>query len=97
MLKKRKVPMRTCTGCSASRPKRELIRVVRTPDGTVVFDPTGKVAGRGAYLCPNVECLERARKTKRLETALECTLSNETVEQLRAAIEKSAEQPGVRQ
>lgn len=97
MLKKRKVPLRMCTGCSASRPKKELIRIVRTPSGDVVYDPTGKAAGRGAYLCPSVECLERAMKTKRLENALECTLTAAMVDQLREAIGKSAEQPGVGQ
>jgi len=97
LLKKRKVPLRMCTGCAASRPKRELIRVVRTPAGQVVVDPTGKVAGRGAYICPSLDCLEKALKSKRLENALDCTLSAETVDQLREAISKSAQQPGVSQ
>lgn len=97
MQKKRKVPMRMCTGCSASRPKRELLRVVRTPQGDITVDLTGKVAGRGAYLCPDPDCLEKALKSKRLENALECTLSVETVDQLREAVGKSAKQPGVSQ
>lgn len=67
----RKVPMRTCVGCRTSRPKRELVRVVRTPDGDVTVDPTGKLSGRGAYVCPDVRCLERALKAKRLERALQ--------------------------
>lgn len=97
MLKKRKVPMRMCTGCSASRPKRELLRVVRTPQGEITVDPTGKVAGRGAYLCPDPDCLDKALRSKRLENALECTLSAETVDQLREAVSESAKQPGVKQ
>lgn len=97
MLKKRKVPMRMCTGCSASRPKRELLRVVRTPQGEITVDPTGKVAGRGAYLCPDPDCLDKALRSKRLENALECTLSAETVDQLREAVSESAKQPGVNQ
>lgn len=67
----RKVPMRTCVGCRTSRPKRELVRVVRTPDGDVTVDPTGKLSGRGAYVCPDVRCLEQALKAKRLERALQ--------------------------
>ncbi|MGE5561341.1 MAG: RNase P modulator RnpM [Chloroflexota bacterium] len=96
-MKKRKVPMRMCTGCSASRPKRELLRVVRTPQGEITVDPTGKVAGRGAYLCPDPDCLDKALRSKRLENALECTLSAETVDQLREAVSESAKQPGVKQ
>lgn len=86
-----------CTGCSASRPKRELLRVVRTPQGEITVDPTGKVAGRGAYLCPDPDCLDKALRSKRLENALECTLSAETVDQLREAVSESAKQPGVKQ
>lgn len=96
-MKKRKVPMRMCTGCSASRPKRELLRVVRTPQGEITVDPTGRVAGRGAYLCPDPDCLDKALRSKRLENALECTLSAETVDQLREAVGESAKQPGVNQ
>lgn len=95
MLKKRKVPLRMCTGCSASRPKRELLRVVRSPQGEIAVDPTGKAPGRGAYLCPDPACLEKALKSKRLENALECTLSAETVDQLREAVMRSTKQPGV--
>ncbi|MFO7265430.1 MAG: YlxR family protein [Limnochordales bacterium] len=67
----RKVPMRTCVGCRTVRPKRELVRIVRTPAGEVVVDPTGKLAGRGAYVCPDRRCLELAWQGKRLERALQ--------------------------
>ena len=61
--------MRRCTGCNEQRPKRELVRVVRSPEGEVSMDLTGKKAGRGAYLCPSAACLAKARKAKRLERA----------------------------
>lgn len=84
----RRVPIRTCVGCRQERPKRELLRIVRTPDGTVAFDPTGKRSGRGAYICPRLECLEAARKGRQLERALERpvdpALFDELVRQLAA-------------
>lgn len=70
-MKPRKIPQRTCVGCRAVRPKRELVRIVRTPDKEVTVDATGKLAGRGAYVCPDVNCLELAYKGKRLERALQ--------------------------
>ena len=68
----RKLPMRKCTGCAEHFPKMELIRVLRTPEGTIVLDTTGKKSGRGAYLCKNPACLKKAKKARRLETSLEC-------------------------
>lgn len=65
----KKIPMRKCTGCGEMKPKKELIRVVRSPEGEVSLDDTGKKPGRGAYLCPNQACLAKARKGKRLERA----------------------------
>ncbi len=70
----KKIPMRMCAGCAVHKPKKELVRVVRTPDGTVELDLTGKKSGRGAYLCPNPECLKKARKARRIERALECAI-----------------------
>ena len=61
-MKQNKVPMRRCIGCMESRPKRELIRVVASPEGEVRLDPSGKANGRGAYLCPDPECVAKARK-----------------------------------
>ena len=79
----RKVPMRTCVACMTTRPKRELVRVVRTGDGGLVLDRRGKVSGRGAYLCPSVECVERALKGHRLERALEVPLTEALIAELR--------------
>lgn len=67
----KKIPMRMCVGCREMRPKKELIRIVRSPEGEVHADPTGKAAGRGAYVCRNAECLARAQKIRALERALE--------------------------
>lgn len=67
----RKLPQRTCLGCRTVRSKREMIRIVRTPDGTLILDETGKRSGKGAYVCPRTECLELMMKGKRLERALE--------------------------
>lgn len=68
-LQQKKIPVRRCVGCNAQKPKKELVRVVRAPDGNVSVDLTGKKAGRGAYLCPSAACLAKARKAKRLENA----------------------------
>jgi len=68
-LAQKKIPMRMCVGCREMRPKKELVRVVRNAEGLVSLDPIGKAPGRGAYLCPDLACLEHARKTKALERA----------------------------
>ncbi|MGH2478144.1 MAG: RNase P modulator RnpM [Ktedonobacteraceae bacterium] len=70
-------PMRTCIACRESKPKRELLRIVRTPDGHVLLDATGKKAGRGAYLCAKLSCWENALKRKRLEQTFEVAISSE--------------------
>ena len=71
------VPLRTCVSCRETKPKRELLRVVRTPDGHVMIDATGKKSGRGAYLCARLSCWETALKKQRLEQEFELTLSEE--------------------
>lgn len=68
-MKTRKVPLRMCLGCQEMKPKKELVRVVRTPEGPVELDPTGKRNGRGAYLCPNSDCFQTARKGRRFQKA----------------------------
>lgn len=78
----KKIPMRRCVGCMEQRPKRELIRVVRSPEGEISLDTTGKKSGRGAYLCPNPACLAKARKARRLERALECEIPDEVYERI---------------
>ncbi len=83
---RRKIPIRTCVACRTERPKKELARLVRTADGPLKWDPTGKVPGRGAYLCYSVQCLDTAVKRKALERALGCSLSPEQVEELRGRL-----------
>lgn len=73
----RKQPVRKCTGCGEHFPKNELIRVVRTPEGEIVLDAVGKKSGRGAYICKSAACLKKARKARRLETSLECSIPDE--------------------
>lgn len=73
----KKVPTRRCTGCGEHRPKAELVRIVRSPEGEISLDPVGKKPGRGAYLCRNTECLKRARRARRLETCLETAIGEE--------------------
>lgn len=73
----RKIPTRRCTGCGEHRPKLELIRVVRSPEGEISLDKTGKKSGRGAYICKSISCLKKARQKKRLEASLECEIPSE--------------------
>lgn len=80
------VPLRTCISCRESKPKRELLRVVRTPDGHVSIDATGKKSGRGAYLCARLSCWEQAIKRKRLEQEFEIAILEEDRAQLDAFI-----------
>src|SRR3989440_9025788 len=75
--KQKHVPLRTCVSCRKTKPKRELLRVVRTPDGHVMIDATGKKSGRGAYLCSRYSCWENAIKKKRLEQAFEQAIAEE--------------------
>lgn len=78
----KKIPMRQCVGCREMKPKRELIRVVKSPEGAVSLDFKGKLPGRGAYVCPQAECLARARKSKALERAFEVQLPAEVYQAL---------------
>ena len=73
----KKVPIRRCVGCGEHFPKGELVRVLRTPEGEVVLDLIGKKSGRGAYICKKVSCLNKARKSKRIETSLEVAIPAE--------------------
>ncbi len=85
-MKTRKIPQRKCMGCQEVKDKRELIRVVRTPEGEIVIDKTGRRSGRGAYICPNSQCLETAIKRKALERALETEIGPDVYEALRGAL-----------
>ena len=68
-MQQKRIPMRQCVGCREMKPKKELIRVVKSPEGTIYLDFRGKAPGRGAYVCPDLECLKRARKARALERA----------------------------
>lgn len=93
-MKTKKIPSRRCVGCGESFPKKELIRVVRDPEGEISLDFTGKKNGRGAYLCKKLSCLKKARKQGRLKTNLSCDIPDEVMDALEeeiAAWEKEAE------
>lgn len=79
----KKVPMRMCVGCREMKPKKELLRVVRSPEGEVSLDPSGKKSGRGAYVCWQEACLMRAIKQKQLDRALETSIGPELTQQLK--------------
>ena len=77
-------------GCGEKRPKKELIRVVRTPEGAICMDDKDKLSGRGVYICPNPACLEKARKAKRFERSLETAIPDEVYEALAARLAEIA-------
>ena len=82
ILHARPVPQRTCVGCGTVRPKREMVRVIRTPEGSVVADPTGKMSGRGAYLCREASCWKAGLAKGRLERALKTPVSRADLDAL---------------
>ena len=82
----KKIPLRTCMGCNEKKPKKELVRIVKNKDGEIFIDKTGKADGRGAYICDNIECLEKIIKSKRLEKVLESKISEEVYDNLRGVI-----------
>ena len=97
-MRMKKVPMRKCTGCNEMKEKKQLVRIVKTPDKTdengniiqkseILVDLTGKKSGRGAYICPNPECLKAARKARRLEKAFSCKIPDELYDQLEKELE----------
>lgn len=88
MLKKKKIPLRKCLGCNEMKPKKELIRIVRSPEGVVNIDKVGKAPGRGCYICPNIDCLNSAVKAKRIEKALEAPIDDEIIGKLREQLSK---------
>ena len=85
----KKIPQRQCMGCRERKAKKELIRVVRKTDGTVSLDFSGKLNGRGAYLCPDMECLKKAQKAKALERSLEVPIPDEVFERLAKEMESA--------
>lgn len=90
----KKIPMRQCLGCREMKPKRELLRVVRSPEGEVSLDTRGKKPGRGAYVCPNADCLKKAIKTRALSRALETEIPEEVMQRLAAELEEGKDGQG---
>ena len=86
-MKPRKIPMRMCVGCREMKPKKELVRVVRTQDG-IRFDKTGRLPGRGAYICPNQDCLNKAVKIKAIDRVLESKLEEDVIKQLQRELDR---------
>ena len=89
MQKQRKIPQRQCVGCRTMKEKKALIRVVKTPESEIVLDTTGKKAGRGAYVCPDPDCLKKARKSRALERAFELAIPDEVYDALQAQMEQA--------
>jgi len=85
----KKIPMRQCVGCGEMKPKKELVRVVKSPEGEVSLDLTGRKPGRGAYVCPRVDCLRLARKARRLEKAFSCPIPAEVYDRMEEEFEAS--------
>lgn len=82
-MKTRKIPQRMCVGCRQMMPKKELIRIVKSPEGVISVDDKGKAPGRGAYLCKNLDCLDKAYKAKLLEKNLDTQISEDVFAQLK--------------
>lgn len=82
MQKTRKIPQRQCVGCREMKDKKALLRIVKTPEGEILLDSTGKKSGRGAYVCPDPECLKKARKSRALEHAFDTAIPAEVYDAL---------------
>ena len=89
-MKPKKIPMRLCLGCGEMKPKREMLRVVKTKEGEVSLDITGKKGGRGGYLCLNPGCLEKAMKARRLERSLSCQVGGDVYDALQQQLDEIA-------
>ena len=89
--KVKKIPMRRCVGCNEHKPKAELLRVVRDPEGGVSLDFKGKKSGRGAYICRDIKCLKKARKSHRIDRDLECVISEEVYDAMEQELEDNEE------
>lgn len=86
-MKTRKTPMRMCLGCNEMKPKKELVRIVRSPEGEISLDLTGKKSGRGAYICKDAQCLAKARRARRLEKSFSCQIDSEVYDAMEAELE----------
>lgn len=87
----RKVPLRKCVGCGEMKSKKEMVRVIKTPEDEILIDMTGRKNGRGAYICSSIECLSKAYKGKGLEKSLKKAVPKEVYEELRKELEQYAE------
>lgn len=88
VMKPRKIPTRQCLGCNEHKPKKELLRVLRTPEGEITLDFTGKKSGRGAYICYDVKCLKKARKSKRIDKSLDTEIPEEIYDKMESELEE---------
>ncbi|QKN24834.1 DUF448 domain-containing protein [Caproicibacterium lactatifermentans] len=86
----KKVPLRMCTGCGEMKQKKELVRVVRSPEGEISLDLTGRKPGRGAYVCRSIVCLRRACKARRFEKAFSCQIPEEVYDRMEKEMEQDA-------
>ena len=87
--KKRKMPERQCLGCNEHKPKAELLRVVKSPDGEISLDFTGKKSGRGAYICRSLKCLKKARKSRRIDKSLDCTVPDDVYDRMETELSEN--------
>ncbi len=94
MLKPKKIPLRMCVGCHEMKPKKELIRVVRSPEGEISLDLTGRKNGRGAYVCMDPACLKKARKARAFERKFEASIGDEIYEALEAQLAQAVSEIG---
>ena len=85
----KKSPTRKCTRCGEHFPKNTLVRILRTPEGDILLDLRGKLSGRGAYICKNINCLKKARRAERVEKSLECHIPNEIWDKIEAELSEN--------
>ena len=85
-MKTKKIPMRMCLGCGEMKPKKELIRAVRSKEGEISLDLTGRKAGRGAYICKDLECFRKARKARKFEKSFECRIDEAVYDSMEAEL-----------
>ena len=85
----KKIPMRMCTGCGQMKPKKELVRVVKSPEQEISLDLTGRKPGRGAYVCKSIDCLKAARKARRFEKAFSCKIPDEVYDRMEEEISQN--------
>lgn len=87
--KKRKIPQRQCLGCNEHKPKAELLRVVKSPEGEISLDFTGKKSGRGAYICRSLSCLQKARRSRRIDKNLDCAVPDEVYDRMETELSEN--------